>query len=431
MVRKALLAALLLALACPAAAAAQGRLDRVRVERVRIAGGGQVQVWASAQDPDGGALSGLGEEAFKVAWDGRTPTGLTVERVERRDPQFRLTVLIDPELARGERSALRAMLAALADRAGDRDEIKIAVTSGDQSARGALERAEDLAERLESLGEGSGRLYDALFREVQNLSKLSTGQAGAVLLVTRGVESGSRRQVPEILALARGNAQHVPVAVLLLDSRGNSPEGERLSRLAPGSGGSFERLDSADRLGGLAQRALRRLRGAYVLEFKDPRWDGGAERHTLEVTVSAGGDQRTGSETVITAQVMARAWWQGALPWVLLFMVILLALAALPFLLKRPLVRLRVVSGGEKGFVYEIYEVPVTIGAAAGNDLIFTDDEVSRNHAVFERRGKVLELVDSNSENGTFVNGDRVSRRRVARGDRVSLGEVVEFEVLG
>jgi hypothetical protein len=424
-------AALLLTLAGLTPALAQSRLDRVRVDRVRISGSGQVEVWTSAQDPEGGALSGLGQEAFKVAWDGRTPAGLTVERVESRDPHFRLTVLIDPELARGERSALRAMLAALADRAGDRDELKIAATSGDKSARGALNRAEDLADRIEALGEGSGRLYDALFREVQALSKLAKGQAGAVLLVTRGVESGSRRQVPEILALARGNAQHVPVMVLLVDPRGNATEGERLSRFAPGTGGSFDRLDSAERLDGLARRALRRLRGAYVLEFKDPRWDGGAERHTLEVTVSAGGDPRTGSETVVTAQVMARAWWQGALPWVLLFMVILLGLAALPFLLKRPLVRLRVVSGGEKGFVYEIYEVPVTIGAAAGNDLIFTDDEVSRNHAVFERRGSTLELVDSNSENGTFVNGDRVSRRRVAKGDRVSLGEVVEFEVLG
>jgi len=116
---------------------------------------------------------------------------------------------------------------------------------------------------------------------------------------------------------------------------------------------------------------------------------------------------------------------------VLLFMVILLGLGALPFLMRRPLVRLRVASGAEKGFVYEIYEVPVTLGAAAGNDLIFTDDEVSRNHAVFERRGTAIELLDSNSENGTFVNGHKVSRHRVTRGDRVRLGETVEFEVLG
>jgi len=425
----ALVAALALAAAAPALA--QGRLDRVGVDRVRIGGDRSVRAWVSVQDPDGEALSGLDEGSFSVAWDGRTPSGLTAERVDRRDRQFRLTVLVDPDLARSERTALRTMLEALGERAGDRDEVKVAVTSGDRSAHERLERAEDLAGRLSELGEGSGRLYDALFREVQALSRLTKGQAGAVLLVTRGIESGSRRQVPEILALARGNEQHVPVLVLLVDPRGNATEGERLSRFAPGTGGSFERLDSPDRLGQLARRAVRRLRGAYVLEFRDPGSDRGAERHALEVTVSAGGDRRTGAETVDAAEVTARAWWQGVLPWVLLFMVILLGLGTLPFLMRRPLVRLRVAGGTERGFVYEIFEVPVTVGAAAGNDLIFTDDEVSRNHAVFEKRGNAVELVDSNSENGTFVNGHKVSRHRVAKGDRVRLGEAVEFEVLG
>ena len=50
---------------------------------------------------------------------------------------------------------------------------------------------------------------------------------------------------------------------------------------------------------------------------------------------------------------------------------------------------------------------------------------------MFEKRGSTIELLDSNSENGTFVNGHKVSRHRVARGDRVRLGEAVEFEVLG
>ncbi len=426
------LAAVALALVLGAAgpAAAQGRLDRVSVDRVRIAGN-RVEVWVSAQDPEGGAIPGLDRQAFSVAWDGRAPAELDVERVERRDPVFKLTVLVDPEIARAEGQALRAMLASLSDRAGERDELKLATTAGERNARARLDRADELSDRIEPLGEGSGRLYDALFREVQALSRLPRGQAGAVLLVTRGIESGSRRQIPEILALARGNAQHVPVVVLLLDPRGNAPQGERLSRLAPGSGGTFRRLETADRLAPLAQRAVRRLRGAYVLAFADPGRDGGLERHSVEVAVTAGGDTRTGSDVVLAAEVRARAWWQGALPWVLLFVVILLALSALPFFLRRPLVRLRVANGSEKGFVYEIFEVPVTIGAAAGNDLIFTDDEVSRNHAVFERRGRVIELVDSNSENGTFVNGDRVTRRRVARGDRVRLGEAVEFEVLG
>ena len=432
--RRLALAGVLAALSALATAAgAQGHLDRVTIDRVRISGGGRVEAWTSAQDPDGQSISGLGRESFAIAWDGHTPLNPTVQRVAERDPEFHLTVLADGELARDEGDALRALLGAVSDRAGPRDRIRLAVTNRDDHADGALERAEDLAAKLPALaqGGGSGRLYDALFREVQSLSRLSKGTAGAVLLVTHGVESGSSRQVPEILALARGNAQHVPVLVLLLDPRANATEGERLSRLAPASGGSFDRVDSADRLTGAGARAVRRLRGAYVIAFQDPRWDAGADRHSLELTVTAGEDRRSAIANVVTAEVLGRAWWQGALPWVLLVMVILLGLGTLPFVIRRPLVRLRVSAGEEKGFVYEIFEVPVTIGAAAGNDLIFIDEEISRNHAVFERRGATIELVDSNSENGTFVNGDRVGRRRVSRGDRVRLGEAVEFEVLG
>lgn len=423
---------LALALLAGAAPASAQRLDRVTLDRVRARGGGNIEVWTSAQDPDGQAIAGLDRSSFAVAWDGRTPEDLRVERVLVRDPDFHLTVLVDGEIARDESSALRSLLLGLADRAGAHDRLRVAVTNRDAHADGALDHADDLADKLGALapGGGPGRLYDALFREVRSLSRLAKGTAGAVLLVTHGIESGSSHGVPEILALSRGNDQHVPVLVLLLDPRGGASEGERLSRLAPASGGSFDRLDSADRLATAGARAVRRLRGGYVLAFRDPRWDGNAERHSLELTVNAGPDRRSTTANVVTAEVLARAWWQGALPWVLLVMVILLGLGTLPFMLRRPLVRLRVVDGEEKGFVYEIYEVPVTIGAAAGNDLIFEDEEVSRNHAVFERRGATIELVDSNSENGTFVNGDRVGRRRVSRGDRVRLGEAVEFEVL-
>lgn len=421
-----------LVLAAVAGPASAQRLDRVTLDRVRVHGGGNVEVWTSAQDPDGLVVTGLDRSSFAVAWDGRTPENLRVERVGERDPEFHLTVLVDGELARDESSALRSLLSALGDRAGPHDRLRVAVTSRDGHADGALDHGDDLADKLGSLaqGGGPGRLYDALFREVRSLSRFSKGTAGAVLLVTHGIESGSSHGLPEILALSRGNDQHVPVLVLLLDPRGGASEGERLSRFAPASGGTFDRVDSADRLASAGARAVRRLRGAYVLAFRDPRWDGSADRHSLELTVTAGPDRRSATANVVTAEVLARAWWQGALPWVLLVMVILLGLGTLPFMLRRPLVRLRVVQGEEKGFVYEIYEVPVTIGAAAGNDLIFEDEEISRNHAVFERRGATIELVDSNSENGTFVNGDRVGRRRVSRGDRVRLGEAVEFEVL-
>jgi hypothetical protein len=404
-------------------AAGQARLDRVVVSRTRIGGGGHVQAWVSVEDTDGGPLTGLERGGLSVTWDGRTPHDLAVRPVAERDPAFELTLVVDPDVARDHGSALRSLLAALGAMAGDRDRVKISFTGTEgRSIGGPLSRAADLDDKLGSLGTGRdpSHLYDALYREVR-----------ALLVVTRGVESGSQHQVPEVLALAGNYEQHVPLLVMLLDPNGTATEAERLSRIAPRSGGTFERLDGPERLPDIGAKAVRKLRSAYVLEFRDPRWDAGAERHAIEVTASAGGDQRAGGAAVITSEAMARAWWQGSLPWVVLVVVILSVLALLPLFVRKPLVRLRVVEGDERGFTYELYEVPVTLGAADGNDLIFSEQEVSRNHAVFERRGSTIELVDLNSENGTFVNGDRISRRRLSKGDRVSLGGAVEFEVRG
>ena len=52
----------------------------------------------------------------------------------------------------------------------------------------------------------------------------------------------------------------------------------------------------------------------------------------------------------------------------------------------------------------------ITVGRAAGNDIVLGDDgQVSRVHAVLERLGGGWSIRDVSSRNGTFVNGNRVS----------------------
>ena len=81
----------------------------------------------------------------------------------------------------------------------------------------------------------------------------------------------------------------------------------------------------------------------------------------------------------------------------------------------------------QDGIWYEVFTLPVTLGGAEGNDIVFPESEVSRNHAVLERRGRNIELADLNSENGTLVNGERITRRVLAEGDRISLGDAVHL----
>jgi len=65
----------------------------------------------------------------------------------------------------------------------------------------------------------------------------------------------------------------------------------------------------------------------------------------------------------------------------------------------------------------------VSIGAAAGNDLVIQHTSVSRRHAkiMLERGG--IRVVDLQSTNGTFVNGARIAGSAVARhGDEIRFG---------
>jgi hypothetical protein len=68
----------------------------------------------------------------------------------------------------------------------------------------------------------------------------------------------------------------------------------------------------------------------------------------------------------------------------------------------------------------------VTIGRRPENDVALPwDDEVSRVHAQLEPVGREWSLIDDGiSRNGSYVNGERLARRRLLRdGDRLCFGE--------
>jgi sigma-B regulation protein RsbU (phosphoserine phosphatase) len=65
---------------------------------------------------------------------------------------------------------------------------------------------------------------------------------------------------------------------------------------------------------------------------------------------------------------------------------------------------------------------PFTIGRRTDRDLVMADPRVSREHAQFERDNEGTYIIDQGSRHGTFVNGERVNRRKLARNDRVEFG---------
>lgn len=68
----------------------------------------------------------------------------------------------------------------------------------------------------------------------------------------------------------------------------------------------------------------------------------------------------------------------------------------------------------------------LTIGRAGSNDIRLDDPSVSKLHAQVEIVGNDHILLDLGSANGTFVNGERISRHLLRHGDRI---DVCEFQI--
>jgi hypothetical protein len=64
----------------------------------------------------------------------------------------------------------------------------------------------------------------------------------------------------------------------------------------------------------------------------------------------------------------------------------------------------------------------LSIGRRPYNDIALDHATVSGEHAILEKRGAEYELLDTGSSNGTFVNGLRVTRKKLRPGDYVGIG---------
>jgi pSer/pThr/pTyr-binding forkhead associated (FHA) protein len=85
-------------------------------------------------------------------------------------------------------------------------------------------------------------------------------------------------------------------------------------------------------------------------------------------------------------------------------------------------------SGMLKGQRLPIKTPVANVGRADYNDVVLPDDSVSTVHAKFQRREGIWVVVDLDSTNGSFVDGERVAGEApLAPGALVRFGEVRVF----
>jgi adenylate cyclase len=91
-----------------------------------------------------------------------------------------------------------------------------------------------------------------------------------------------------------------------------------------------------------------------------------------------------------------------------------------------------VIKNSETGhsFEFDLTRDETHIGRAADrNDLVLEASQVSRQHAIIKRNRQAFTLIDLNSANGTFMNGERIKEHLLRNGDSFSISKfTVEFK---
>ena len=84
---------------------------------------------------------------------------------------------------------------------------------------------------------------------------------------------------------------------------------------------------------------------------------------------------------------------------------------------------LRFISGKYQGGEFPLPESgEIVIGRSSELDMVLVEDMVSRRHAKISVEDGDIFLEDLGSTNGSFVNGEKITRTKLAEGDRILIG---------
>jgi len=85
-------------------------------------------------------------------------------------------------------------------------------------------------------------------------------------------------------------------------------------------------------------------------------------------------------------------------------------------------IRVSVLQGPEQGLSFLSDSDTISIGSEPGNDLVLTDNTVSRYHVELEREDDRVRVLDQGSTNGTWIGATRVERVSVSNRTVLRLG---------
>jgi Ca-activated chloride channel family protein len=245
-------------------------------EDVRLVGGAEratgvevdfVELYATALDRRGRPVEDLRAEEVRVREGGEAQQIRRFERVV--DLPMHAAVLLDTSSSMAEElvEAQRAALRFFSDVLTDRD--RAAVVTFDDEPRLAVRFTRDvevLAGGLVDLeAAGDTRLWDAVAFALHYFSGIRGKRA--LVLISDGLDSGSRFSYEQILEYARRTGVAIYVVGLNVPTRPPEP-GMFLDRLARETGGRSFRITSAAELTPVYREIERELRAQYLIAYQ-------------------------------------------------------------------------------------------------------------------------------------------------------------------
>lgn len=93
-----------------------------------------------------------------------------------------------------------------------------------------------------------------------------------------------------------------------------------------------------------------------------------------------------------------------------------------------PRARVVIISGDQAGAAYPLKDT-VSIGRADSNTIALKDAKVSRQHSQIQQHGSEFIVVDLNSSNGTYVNGQKIEEHVLTNNDEIQIGDyILQFQ---
>jgi hypothetical protein len=424
-------AAIALLVLAPAAVA--GPLAQLSIDHVRVRGGEHVLV-LRALDGEGRPAEGL-EGGLSLQLDGRDVRQPEIVSPFSNRPPVSVTVVLDGDLLQSSSPSsevVDALFNALVSGLEARD--RVSVLSAGRGVRRGEWAAADLrggAAPVRALAQSAApRLLDAIDEGLRSAAAHEVRPARVMLVVTRGRDRDSRRRIAELNvdALRRGGL--TAVNVLVLGTNADADVVRQLERLATVTGARLRR-DGPSALATAADALT--LVHRYEVRFPTPRAQGGDDHHRVSVRWEQDGRVLEAAFPYTDDMVAEPAWWTSPAVWFVLLAGIGLLLAILWFLQPRQKALLVVQGGEEDGHWFEVFDLPMRLGAREDNDILVSGPTISGVHCLLEREGRGMVLVDQGAAFGTFVNGERVTRRVLEDDDVIRLGQDVElvFEARG